>query len=219
MHSHTEKTLSLLFIDNQNEKSQELFISFKECFKEVSFCSNIQHAINLYENTPPDIIVMNFFVKNALIFIKIIRNNNQRKPIVLLNKNLRKSDLEDLLTLHINGFICSKCTSSKILHDLNQIICTNSGSMEEIGDRYYCYRSKSIIFANTIIPLTHHETLFLELLLCRRGYLLYYAEIEYEVWRDAAMSVDALKTLVKKLRKKLSPDQLINVVSEGYKLI
>ena len=64
-----------------------------------------------------------------------------------------------------------------------------------------------------------HESALLELLLNRRSYIVYYSEIEYEIWKDSQMSKDALKSLVKTLRKKIPPQQLINVTNEGYKLI
>lgn len=218
MDAHLEKALSLLFIYKEGKKSTELCDTFKLCFKELHFCSSVEEAFDLYESEHCDLILMDLFLENGLEFIKKIRTNNQRRPLILLNKNLKKSELEELLTLHISGFISSKSSADEIIHSIHQIVRKSSGSMEEIGNMFYCYGTKSLTSNTTKINLTHHENLLLELLLSRRGYLVYYAEIEYEIWQDRQMSADALKTLVKKLRKKLPPEQLENVASEGYRL-
>jgi len=218
MNTHLERVLNLLFIYKKSKQSLAFCDAFKFCFKELHYCASTKEALEIYENHHCDLILMDLFVEDGLNFIKTIRENNQRRPLILLNKHLKKQELEELLTLHISGYIYSKSTPKEVIQNIHQIVRKSSGAMEEIGEMFYCYGTKALILKNSKIHLTHHENLLLELLLSRRGYLVYYAEIEYEVWQNNEMSTDALKTLVKKLRKKLPPGQLENLASEGYRL-
>ncbi len=218
MDAHVEKALSLLFIYEESKQSLEFCNAFKVCFKKLYYCSNTQEALELYESQHCDLILMDLFIPNGLNFIKKIRKNSQRPPLIILSRHLKKQELEALLTLHISAYIYSKSSTKELLQKIHQTVRKSSGEMAEIGEMFYCYGTKALLSKETKINLSHHENLLLELLLSRRGYLVYYAEIEYEVWQNNEMSADALKTLVKKLRKKLPPGQLENLASEGYRL-
>ena len=45
-----------------------------------------------------------------------------------------------------------------------------------------------------------------------------YEEIENKIWYDSSMSEDAIRSLVRNLRKKLPADSLINVAKVGYRI-
>ncbi len=218
MDAHVEKVLSLLFIYKKGKQSLELCNSFNFCFKHLYYCTSTQEALEIYKSQHCDLILMDFFIPNGLDFIKKIRKKSQRPPLILLNKQLKKQELEALLTLHISAYIHASTKPTALIQKIHQIVRNASGEMEEIGEMFYCYGTKTLLSKETKVNLSHHENLLLELLLSRRGYLVYYAEIEYEVWQNNEMSTNALKTLVKKLRKKLPPGQLENLASEGYRL-
>ena len=64
--------------------------------------------------------------------------------------------------------------------------------------------------------LTHKESDFLELLLRKKGMIVSYEEIELNVWKEEFMSIAALRTLVKSLRKKLPNSSIKNHSQTGY---
>jgi len=56
----------------------------------------------------------------------------------------------------------------------------------------------------------------LELLLRKKGMVVSYEEIEMNVWKEEYMSIAALRTLVKSLRKKLPNSFIKNYSQSGY---
>ena len=199
--------IKLLYIHSDEKKCLDLCSLLQKNFPSLIHCTRTDD----YE---ADIILLGLDLR----LIQRIRSFNRLTPIILIEKTLLKSDLLNLLDKHIDGYI--NINSPNIIEELDRYIYKFSQSKECIDDEIsYCYGTKSLIAKDKTIRLTHHESLFLELLLSRRGYILYYSEIEYEIYRDELMSKDALKSLAKKLRKKLPPNILENIPLEGYRLL
>ncbi len=51
-----------------------------------------------------------------------------------------------------------------------------------------------------------------------RDCYLTYKEIENFIWQDEYMSIDALRSLIRSLRKKLQRDFIENISGVGYKI-
>lgn len=65
--------------------------------------------------------------------------------------------------------------------------------------------------------LTKMERRFLLLLLKHEGLLVKYETIESVVYEGRAMSLESLRTMIRRLRKKLVVDRVENVIGEGYR--
>ena len=57
-----------------------------------------------------------------------------------------------------------------------------------------------------------------ELLIKNKNRYVSYEEIENYVWSDSVMTKDALKTLVKNIKIKISKDLILNLTNSGYKI-
>ena len=72
---------------------------------------------------------------------------------------------------------------------------------------------------NTIINLTNKEKILLELLFSHKNRVFKYDEIFDYVWEfDETLTINGLKNIVKRLRKKLPENTILNIFNEGYKI-
>ena len=78
--------------------------------------------------------------------------------------------------------------------------------------------NKNLLINEEIIKLRTKEILFLELLIKNKNRYVSYEEIENYVWSDSVMTKDALKTLVKNIKIKISKDLILNLTNSGYKI-
>ncbi len=83
----------------------------------------------------------------------------------------------------------------------------------------YDILNKSLFIKNRIIKLTKNEQLLLHLLATNRQRVVNYKEIENTIWAYEGMSMDALRSLVRVLRKKLEGDFVENISGIGYRLV
>ena len=75
-----------------------------------------------------------------------------------------------------------------------------------------------IAFKESIDALTKKEKRFLTLLIDHCNEVVTYGMIEAYVYEESAMSMNALRALVKRVRSKLAQDIIENVVDEGYSM-
>ena len=69
------------------------------------------------------------------------------------------------------------------------------------------------------MKLTNKEKIFLELLFSHKNRVFTYDEISDYVWGyDDSIPLNGLKNIVKRLRKKLPEDTILNIFNEGYKI-
>ena len=68
-----------------------------------------------------------------------------------------------------------------------------------------------------LIPLTKKETLFLSYLFTNNNKAVSYEEINEKIW-EGAMTQDALRSLIKEIRKKTYKELIKNVSGIGYRI-
>ncbi len=68
------------------------------------------------------------------------------------------------------------------------------------------------------IKLTKNELLLLDILVKNYQRVITYKEIENFIWQNEYMSIDALRSLIRSLRKKLQGDFIENISGIGYKM-
>jgi DNA-binding winged helix-turn-helix (wHTH) protein len=69
-----------------------------------------------------------------------------------------------------------------------------------------------------VIHLTKYQYKFLDILIKNRGRIVSYEEIEGFVWEDRYMSSDALRSLVRDVRKIIGKDKIENISKFGYRI-
>lgn len=75
---------------------------------------------------------------------------------------------------------------------------------------------KFVVFENEKIELTKNEKNLLYLLIKNIGTTISYLQIEDFVYDGETKSSDAIRSLIKRLRKKLPEDLILNSLDEGY---
>lgn len=101
---------------------------------------------------------------------------------------------------------------------LNSLKEDSSNIVKFDEDSYFDIFNKTFVVKNEIIKLRAKEVLFLELLIKNKNRYVTYEEIESYVWFDSVMTKDALKTLVKNIKIKISKDIIDNLTNVGYKI-
>ena len=76
--------------------------------------------------------------------------------------------------------------------------------------------SKELFINNKKIELTRSERTLLLLLLENRGKAISHQNIEDYVYKSESKSSDAIRSLIKRLRKKLSRNLILNSIDTGY---
>jgi len=216
------KNMTLLYAEDEEGIRKPMANSLSYYLKEVIEAKNGEEGLEMYYAKRPDIILtdLRMPVRDGLYMVKEIRQVDKKTPILMITAHTDKEYLLSAIELKIEKYIIKPVALDELLSALRLCI-------EEIeSDRsvfFECSGCK-FDFKNRIlvhndgeeIDLTHKESDFLELLLRKKGMVVSYDEIEMSVWKEEFMSIAALRTLVKTLRKKLRSNLIKNHSLAGY---
>ncbi|BAK73622.1 winged helix-turn-helix domain-containing protein [Arcobacter sp. L] len=122
-------------------------------------------------------------------------------------------------------------TQIKFIHNLNCIndfidtlkICiknldSKTSNIQTLkNDFVYDTYNKILFKKNVLIPLTKKEILFFDFIFKNSNIALSYDNINNEIW-NGSMTQDALRSLIKEIRKKTYKELIKNVSGVGYRI-
>jgi len=224
------RELSLLYVEDDKTLRDETYKLMSQLFKTVHLAEDGEDGLTLYKQFFLDTgnyynIVLSDIKMPKLDGIGLSRaifDINSEQKIIVVSAHSEKDYLVNLINIGVNAFI-EKPFSDNIFEVLYKMCSTfQNESSINLGDGY-CYSSfrKVILFNDEEIMLSDNEIKFLELLLnnSNQSFMaedifnhLYYDNVEKE------FSSDSIKSLVKRLRKKIPKNLILNSYQSGYRL-
>ncbi len=216
------KQLTLLYAEDEEGIRKPMTNSLSYYFKEVYEAQNGTEGLDIYDHKRPDIILtdLRMPVKDGLYMVKEIRKNDKKTPILMITAHTDKEYLLSAIELKIEKYLIKPVALDELLAALR--LCVEDLESERTlfflyGGCKFDLKNRVLIDAQSVqTELTHKEADFLSLLLRKKGLVVSYEEIEMSVWKEEFMSIAALRTLVKALRKKLKHNTIKNHSQAGY---
>ena len=190
--------------------------------KEVLEARDGEEALDIYYEQRPDIILTDLRMprKDGLDMVKEIRKNDKKIPILMITAHTDKEYLLSAIELKIEKYLIKPIALNELLSGLRLCVSEIESGRSlflECKNCKFDFKNRRILHeGGKETELTHKESDFLELLLRKKGMIVSYEEIELNVWKEEFMSIAALRTLVKSLRKKLPNSSIKNHSQTGY---
>ncbi|WP_421715858.1 response regulator transcription factor [Arcobacter arenosus] len=216
------KNLKILYIDDEKLIREDAveYLSF--------YCENVYEAcdgndgLKKYQEHKPDIIITDIKMpkQNGLDMIKQIRKNDKTTKIIVATAHLETSYLMDAIELGLVKYLVKPIMEDTLLQVLEK--CTEDVVKEQSvfnisGGFAFDILNHTLFCNQEQIPLTKKELLFLELLIKNSNRAVKYDEFSNYVW-DGYMSEDALRSIVREIRKKTTKESIKNISGIGYQV-
>ncbi len=224
MNKEILKNYTILYVEDDADVRKIAVEYLSRLCKEVYEAENGKEALAIWRDEKPDIIITDISMPkmNGIDMARYIRCEDQKTPIIVATAYTDQEYLLKAVELQLVKYIVKPITKDKLMGALEL-------SIERMEDKSkfslplsktcnYNAFSKEITWDDKLIKLTKNELLFLDLLAFNTSRVVTYEEIESQVWPYEGMSSDAIRSLVRALRKKLPDDVLENISGVGYKL-
>ena len=218
------KTKTILYVEDDLKLQENILAIFKNFFNNVLVASDGDEAYDLYlENQNIiDIIItdINMPNTNGIELCKHIRTYQKELPIVIISAYTNTDYLLDSIDLNILTYITKPFTTQKTLTLLDKFLEFFEFNKEkELGENIKLnYENSTLSIEERLIKLTKKEKIFLKLL-SENQTVTYTMMYEY-IWDyEKAPSADAIKSFIRKLKRKLSIELFKNHKGEGYYLL
>ncbi|WP_375723866.1 response regulator transcription factor [Arcobacter sp. KX21116] len=218
----------VLFVEDEEIIRENYTTYLKMLFKEVYEAKDGEIALKLYKEKKPDIIIIDIHLPklNGIELLKKIRENDHSTKAIMLTAHTDKTFLLDAASLKLTKYLVKPISRKELKDALNESIeeLNNYDILPikkiKLKDNYIWNTELQELKNNSkLIELTSKEKKLLTILLSRKDKVFSYDEIFDYFWREEeSFTLNSLKNLVKRLRKKLPENTIINQFNEGYKI-
>ena len=190
-------------------------------FKDVYLAHDGEEAYRLFEEHKPDLVITDIKMPrlSGIELVKKIRQNDVHAQIIIITAYTEVDFMLEAIELSLLRYIVKPITEPKLFDALEKFL--QASEKEHLkalaADWFYDTLQKSVTHGADMYELTKKEAKFIELLL-QKDSIITYAEIEEKLWEGEYMSLNALRLMIKNLRKKLPEGVLKNIQGIGYKL-
>ncbi len=216
------KDLKILYIDDEE------FIR-EDAVEYLRFhCDNVYEACNgldgleKYKELKPDIIITDIKMPklNGIEMIKEIRKNDKTTKIIIATAFLETEYLIEAIELGLIKYLVKPImedTLLPVLESCTEDVVKESSIFNIFGGYKFDILNQTLFLDKEQIALTKKELLFLELLIKNSNRAVKYDEFISYVWDDYA-SDDALRSMARELRKKMTKESIKNISGIGYQI-
>ncbi len=222
---HTKK---ILFADDDLKYSLLIKDYLTKNGFEVIYVGNGQKAIDQFEKTAPDLLLLdiNMPEKNGFEVAEEIRKKNSKVLIFFLTDRSDKNDRLKGFQLKANDYLAKPFYPEELLARINERLSDSvniSDKIYKIGNTSFNYATNELISGNIKTIITSRQADILQILAENINETISREQILSEVWGvDNYANSLALNVQITYLRKAISHDsQLVikSIVKKGYILM
>lgn len=213
--------MKLLFIEDDKEIIENLRFYLKSIFKEIIEVSDGEEALSQYYNCHPDIILLDINIPklNGIEVAKKIREKDDETAIIILTAHDDREILLQAVELKLTKYLL-KPVSRKIFKD------TFTKTIKELKELNYIYlandykwniKNKTLTYKNEIIKITSNEIKLFNTY-CNKNYKIFTNEdLSSLLYEDEDYNENKIRMFLKRFRKKINSELIINIYGLGYK--
>lgn len=198
--------------------------SLNEAIKEIIELEN--HCVdNFYEGDVAfnnisnnyDLYILDINTPNidGLELLKAIKSTNLKTKVIMISANINIELMKKAYDLGCDDYLKKPFNLEELIFKINRYEQKNKIIYLD-KDITFNLSKKELIINNQIIDLTKNEKNLLTLLIENKGIKVSHEQIENFVYDGVSKSSDAIRSLVKRLRKKLTKELICNSLEEGY---
>lgn len=216
------KTKNALYVEDEKGVQKNVGEILEMYFEKVFLASDGEEALEKFDKNRIDLLILDICMPkiDGLKLLQIIREDDKKIPVIMLTAHNEQEYLQRAVELNITRYL-NKPFSKNSLQDAllscaEWMACMLGGLVVNIyKGLLYDVLTKALILDGNKIYLSKKEYHLLEFFLKNRERMLKFEDILNEIW-DEDVSKEALKSVIKSLRKKAPNLQIQNVFGNGY---
>ncbi|AXH09832.1 transcriptional regulator [Malaciobacter halophilus] len=227
--------LNILFIEDDEDLRLQSEKIFKTLFNQVDLATNGEEGLEKYlkfyeeKNFYYDIVITDIKMpkKNGIELTKDILKINKDQDVIVISAYEDSKYLIELINLGVNNFVQKPLLIDQLVEPLLSISKKINNSKEAsekvflIENFVWDKEKKALIKKGKEVKLSSSETILLNLLI-NNPYITFSNEDIYNTIYsdkfDKELSIDSIKSLIKRIRKKIPTDMIKNIYGEGYRV-
>ena len=222
-------TYSLLYVEDDIELAQTFITYLSKIFNEVVYAQNGSDGLELYKDNEFELVITDIQmpIMSGMEMSKNILQLHREQKIIVLSAHEESPCLIELINMGVKGFLQKPFEKNKTLNVLFHMCevldeqIKNATQVRLNNGFVWHSDSKTLTHEDEAISLCASETSLLDLLISNRNITFSIDDIFNVVYNDyfeKDLSVDSVKSLLKRIRKKVPNNLIKNIYGEGYRI-
>ena len=226
------KNLNILIVEDESIVAMEIKNYLKRLgLNVVGSASNSKDALNLISKKEINIVLMDICLigeKDGIETAKIMLQKYPNIQIIFLTAHLDDYNVDRAIEIDPIAYLSKPFNREELKVALkiaskkleNQNSLENNFKNYTILDHEFSYDPKNhtLYYCNEKTPLTKKENELLKLFIQHKNSIVDFYTIENIIWEDKEVTINTIRTLVKRLRQKLKHKFIENVSARGYRM-
>lgn len=202
------------------EDDYSLNESIKEMLEAENFIVDSFYDGNIaYDNIVDNYVLYIFDVNvpnvDGIYLLEHIKTINPNAKVLIISANINIDKIKEAYIKGCDDYIKKPFDIQELLLKIDKYT-QKSKQIYLDKELVFDLKNKKLFYENLEISLTKNEKNLLFLLIENKGTNISYSQIEDFVYDRVSKSSDAIRSLVKRLRRKLPKDMILNSLEEGY---
>jgi DNA-binding response OmpR family regulator len=222
----TTKDLKVLYVEDEKSLRDKTVLLLDNFFDTVVSATDGEEALRKYINGHFDIVISDIKMpmKDGVELSRDILSLNEKQVIIIVSAYDDSHYLIDLINLGVSHFISKPFLTDQFLETIykacKKLHSIKSDSLIRLVDGYIWDKESLVLLKdNEKVKISKNEKKILELLI-QSPNQIFPADVLFKTLSktDKEFSIDSIKSIFKRLRKKLPDGMIENVYAQGYKI-
>ncbi len=211
----------VLYAEDEEGIAKNIAEVLKLFFLKVVEVRDGGEALNELSCSSYDVLMFDISMPNmdGLEAIEEIRKTNKKIPIIILSAHTEQEYLWRAVELKITKYLVKPYSKNTLIQALEQAsleLVDFHTTINLTNDCIYNPCAKIVCCGKEHIKLSKNESRLLEYFIKRVNQTVTFDEIYDYIWEFEVPSKEAIKSIVKELRKKIGKDLIKNIYGTGY---
>jgi len=148
--------------------------------------------------------------------LKKIRENNSDIPVIIISASVELELIKEAYDFGCNDYLKKPFFIDELEIKIQKLCIIQDERIKYDTHSYFDFKSSVLYIKEEEIRLTKKERLLLNLFLSKKNKVLSFESIEAYVWEGSFVSLESIRTLIRRLRKILVHDYIETIVDTGY---
>jgi len=210
--------MKILLLEDNRRLNNTIVKRFKSKNFTIDSFLDGQEALNSIDRGY-DCFVLDINVPSidGLSVLKYVKDSYPNIPVLIISSSVELESIKGAYNLGCDDYIKKPFYIDELELKIEKL-CNLEGETILLSENTeYNIHTRELFFKNESIKLTKKERLLLNLFIKNLNKVVSFEEIQSYVWHDIA-SVDSIRSLVMKIRKKLPENQIETLIDVGYRL-
>ena len=206
----------LLLEDNQKlNKTITKRLKLKD-YNVISFLDGAEAYEKITDGFSCFILDINVPNIDGIKILKKIREYYEIVPVIIISASVELDVIKQSYDFGCNDYLKKPFFIDELEIKIEKLCNIQDDKIYFDTNSYFDFKSAVVVIDNEEIRLTKKEKLLINLFLSKKNQVITYSTIENYVWEGSFVSLESIRSLIRRVRKILNKEYIQTVVDTGY---